>query len=205
MIMTTLISWQSSTPRLKFLKGSWPRKGEWTYRDYSRLPEDGWIYEIIGGELYMSPAPRPRHQKCAFKFAMRLQEYADQLHAGEVYPSPVGVVLPGYADPVQPDVVFIARDRLEIVQEDRIVGAPHIVVEVLSPWNWKVDRLKKAKIYASAGVREFWLIDPDLRTMELFTLRDASYYLVGKYHVGDCVRSEAVPGFVVEVEEICPA
>ena len=94
---------------------------------------------------------------------------------------------------------------LEIVQEDRIAGAPDIVVEVLSPWNWKVDRLKQAKIYASAGVREFWLIDSDSRTMELFTLRDATYYLVGTYHVGDSVRSEAVPGFVVEVEEICPA
>lgn len=94
--------------------------------------------------------------------------------------------------------MLIAGNRLEIVQEDRIV-------EVLSPWNWKVDRLKKATIYERAGVREYWLIDPEARSMELFTLREASYYCVGKYHVGECVRSKAVPGFVVEVEEICPA
>jgi Uma2 family endonuclease len=76
---------------------------------------------------------------------------------------------------------------------------------VLSPWNWIVDRRRKFTIYAKAGVREYWIVDPKARTIELFVLRGGTYALIGKYGAGETVRSEVLQGFDAKVEEVCPA
>jgi Uma2 family endonuclease len=76
---------------------------------------------------------------------------------------------------------------------------------VSSAWNWIVDRRKKFQTYAKAGVREYWIVDPKARTIELYSLFGASYVLIGKYGVGEAVRSEMLKGFEVKVEEGCPA
>ncbi|MDZ7406702.1 MAG: Uma2 family endonuclease [candidate division KSB1 bacterium] len=89
--------------------------------------------------------------------------------------------------------------------DERVEGAPDIVVEVLSPDNWLLDRRDKFKVYAKAGVREYWIVDPHARTIELFGLRGSIYALIGKYAVGETVRSEVLAGFEVKVEEVCPA
>jgi Uma2 family endonuclease len=183
----------------------WPPQGKWTYEDYCRLPEDGWIYEIIEGELYMSPAPLTIHQRCKLKFAAAFLAFAEDHDAGMVLDAPTDVLLPGLASAVQPDVIFIAKERLNIVKDERVEGAPDIVVEVLSPSNWLVDRRDKFKIYAKAGVHEYWLIDPKARTIELYGLRGSTYALIGKYGVGETVRSEVLSGFAVQVGDICPA
>jgi Uma2 family endonuclease len=183
----------------------WPQQGEWTYEDYRRLPDDGWIYEIIEGELYMSPAPIPIHQEDSGNLFAAFREFAKKHDAGKAYYAPIDILLPGLATPVQPDVIFIVKEHLDIVKNERIEGAPDIVVEVLSPWNWLMDRRKKFQIYAKAGVREYWIVDPQARTIELFGLRGSTYGLIGKYGVGEIVRSEVLPGFEVKVEEICPA
>jgi len=183
----------------------WPPQGKWTYEDYCRLPADGWIYEIIEGELFMSPAPLTIHQRCKLKFAAAFLAFAEDRDAGMVLDAPTDVLLPGLASPVQPDVIFVVKERLDIVKAERVEGAPDIVVEVLSPGNWLVDRRDKFKIYAKAGVREYWLIDPKARTIELYGLRGSTYALIGKYGVGESVRSEVLPGFAVKVEDICPA
>jgi len=186
-------------------ENEWPPQGKWTYEDYCRLPEDGWIYEIIEGELYMSPAPKTIHQKCGGRLFAAFFNFAQQHDLGEPYYSPIDVILPGLTNPVQPDVIFIVKERLDIVKEERVEGAPDIIVEVLSPWNWFADRRKKFEIYAKAGVREYWLIDPKARTIELFTLQGGTHVLIGKYGVGESVRSEVLPGFAVKGEDICPA
>jgi Uma2 family endonuclease len=91
-----------------------------------------------------------------------------------------------------------------IVQDERIVGAPDLAVEVLPPSTAPLDRGKKSQIYAEAGVREYWIVDPDARTIELFVLRKSSYELVGKHEAGETVRSEILSGFKIKVDEICP-
>jgi len=186
------------------LEPAWPAQGQWTYEDYCRLPEDGWIYEVIEGELYMSPAPRPRHQKSSGKLFAQLDYFCTKHDLGEVYDAPIDVILPGRANPVQPDVLFIAKRRLRIIKEERIEGAPDLVVEVLSPWNWTTDRRKKFQIYAQAGVREYWIVDPEARTIEVFTLKRSAYELVDKYKSGDTVSSKLLPGFKVQVKDVCP-
>ena len=183
----------------------WPRQGQWTYEDYCRLPEDGKIYEVIEGELLMSPAPRTRHQKCCGNLFAALWNYNKSLRMGEVLISPVDLVLPGLGTNVQPDIVFILKERLDHINERCIEGAPDLVVEVLSPWNAKIDRGKKFKVYAKAGVREYWIVDPDDRTVELYVLSENIFKLMGKYQASDNVCSRILPGFEVQVEEICPA
>ncbi len=183
----------------------WPPQGKWTYEDYCRLPEDGWTYEIIEGELFMSPAPLTRHQRCKGNLFAALWNFSDDHEAGMVLDAPTDVVFPGLATPVQPDIIFVGKERLDIVKEERVEGAPDIVVEVLSPGNWLVDRRDKFRIYTKAGVREYWLVDPTARTIEIFYLRGGVYALIGKYGVSETVRSEVLPGFEVKVENICPA
>jgi len=195
-----------SSPEVKIPAGrEWPPQGEWTYEDYCRLPADGWIYEVIEGELFMSPAPLIRHQKSSGKIFAMFLSFAEEPDAGEPYISPIDVILPSLATPVQPDVIFVTKERLDILKEERVEGAPDIVVEVLSPWNWIVDRRSKFTIYAKAGVREYWLVDPKAQTIELYVLRSNAYALIGKYGIGETVCSEVLSGFAVKVEEVCPA
>jgi Uma2 family endonuclease len=186
------------------IERKWPPQDDWTYEDYRRLPDDGWIYEVIEGELYMSPAPRPIHQKHSGRLFAAFLDFGLKHDVGEPYYAPIDVILPGLANPVQPDLIFICKERLGIVKDERVEGAPDIIVEVLSPWNWWVDRRKKFEVYAKAGVREYWIIDPKARTIELFFLRGGAYESIGKYGVGETVRSEVLSGFEVKVEKVCP-
>jgi Uma2 family endonuclease len=183
----------------------WPPQGQWTYEDYTRLPDDGWRYEIIEGELYMAPAPRPEHQEAGLNLTVPMVQFVRAHDLGKVYNAPIDVILPGLATPVQPDILFIAKDRLHIVKDTRIEGAPDLIVEILSPSNWLNDKQTKFRVYALAGVREYWIVDTDARTIELFVLRGQVYTQVGRYKPGDRVRSEVLPGFEIAVEEVCPA
>jgi Uma2 family endonuclease len=183
----------------------WPPQGKWTYDDYCLLPNDGWIYEVIEGELYMSPAPFTRHQLCKGNLFAAFWNHNQKHDAGIVLDAPTDVILSKRAAPVQPDILFVAKRRQKIVKEERVEGAPDLVVEILSPWNWIVDRRKKFNVYAKAGVREYWLIDPEARTIELFFLRKGTFALVGKYGVGEFVHSQVLHGFKVKVEDVCPA
>ncbi len=182
----------------------WPPPGQWTYEDYRRLPEDGMTYEIIEGELHMAPAPIPMHQDSNSEMITALRNFSKQNNAGKAFVAPIDVILPGIAEPVQPDVLFILKERLHIVKPTRIEGAPDLVVEVLSPSNASIDRGKKFRAYARAGVREYWLIDPLARTIEIFVLRAGEYHLLGNYAIGASARSEVLTGFEVQVAEICP-
>lgn len=186
-----------------------PRRGEWTYEDYARLPNDQWRYEIIRGELHMSPAPRTQHQETSLHLASALHQFAHTNQLGKVFTAPIDVILSDratdetIASPVQPDILFIAQERLEIVQEKYIVGAPDLIIEILSPSNWLDDRRDKYTVYEAAGVREYWIVDPDNSTVEVFVLRDDQYTQIGRYGAGDVVRADVVAGFEIAVSEFC--
>ena len=183
-----------------------PVQGQWTYADYARLPDDGMRYEVIRGELFMSPAPRPLHQVVITLISYFLVEFLRVNRLGKSFVSPIDVVLPKQlGDPVQPDIVFIANERLSIVGELNIQGAPDLVMEVLSPSNPEYDRTLKYEIYAEAGVPEYWIIDPHERTIEVFALRDGGYEQLGRYGEGETARSELLDGFTAAIDEIIPA
>jgi Uma2 family endonuclease len=182
---------------------TWPPQGQWTFDDYQRLPDDGWRYEVIEGVLHMNPAPRPKHQRAIFVISGRLWEHLQEEPLGQVFTAPIDVILPGLTSPVQPDILFINAQRSEIVKETFIEGAPDLVIEVLSPGNWLDDRRTKFRIYALAGVREYWIVDVDRRQIEVFELQGQDYAQVGRYAAGEQVKSTVLQGFGIAVDEVC--
>lgn len=179
-----------------------PPQGEWTYEDYKRLPDDGWRYEIIEGELQMVPAPNTVHQQSSFELATAMKIFVQSRGLGKVFIAPIDVMLGERGTPVQPDILFISSDRLSIVSFERIEGAPDLIVEVLSPSNWLADRRDKYELYAKSGVREYWVVDPQVQTVEVFNLQDSRYEQVGRWKLGERASSRVLKGFEIDVANI---
>ena len=173
---------------------TWPAQGQWTYEDFLRLPDDGVRYEIIDGVLYMTNAPDPEHQYAVLQIAFALETVVRAGHLGVVYTAPIEVRLPGIAQPVQPDVLFIAQARREMIKSKFIEGAPDFIVEVTSPSTARADRKVKLDAYERAGVREYWIVNPRTRFIEVYSLARGEYALRGEYGPGERVTSELLPG-----------
>src|SRR5436309_59662 len=126
-----------------------------TYEDYVDLPDDGKRYEILDGELEVSPAPAPRHQAVSRNLLFILHGHIHPRRLGSVYHAPIDVLLANTSI-VQPDLVFIAAGRESIVTKRAIEGPPDLMVEILSPWSIRRDRVAKAALYARFGIRCYW-------------------------------------------------
>jgi Uma2 family endonuclease len=183
--------------------GPWPEQGDWTYEDYARLPNDGWRYEVIRGVLYMAPAPNTKHQYAGSVLVYHLTDFVAKHQLGRVYFSPIDVILPDIASPVQPDILFIHRDRLGIIKEQTIDGPPDLVVEILSPATLIYDRRTKYETYQAAGVKEYWIIDVRQATIDVFGLQDGLYIARGQYQSGDTAASYLLEGFTIGVDAVC--
>jgi Uma2 family endonuclease len=146
----------------------------WTYEEFARLPDDGNRYEVIAGDLYVTPAPGRIHQIVSARFGTPLRVFAtDQHQLGEVLYAPLDVVL-GEGDYVQPDIVFLLREHEHRSTKHGIEGPPDLVVEVLSPTTAMRDRGIKRERYARFGVPEYWVIDIDRRRVEVYRLQEDS-------------------------------
>lgn len=179
-----------------------PPQGEWTYADYFRLPDNGFRYEIIKGDLSMSPAPSPAHQHSVSSLLVQLYLFVQNPNLGQVFVSPIDVNLADMRTVVQPDLLYIAADRLNIIEEQKIEGAPDLVVEILSPGTAVNDRIHKFKAYAQAEIKEYWLIDPNDCAIETHVLRGNAYALLDKFQRDQPTRSEVLPGFSIKPAEI---
>lgn len=186
---------------------SWPAQGHWTYEDYRRLPEDGRRYEIIRGFLFVTPAPSFDHQYVVVQIATLFNVFVRQNRLGVALTSPFDVLLPdGIGSPVQPDVVVILRERQPHPGDLRFDGVPDLVVEVLSPGNWRFDRTTKLNAYRDAGVPEVWLANPVTRTVEVFCLSSdrPEYVLRESRGMGEAVESVVLAGLRIDVAELFP-
>ncbi|REL38404.1 Uma2 family endonuclease [Rhodohalobacter sp. SW132] len=148
-----------------------------TYDDYRGLPDDGNQHQIIGGELYMTPAPTTQHQRILLNIFRLLDPFVNENEIGEILIAPVDVVL-SMTDVVQPDLIFIARERLNIITKKNIVDAPDLVVEVLSDNTENIDRQKKSVLYEKYGVKEYWIVDSQAKTIEQLVLKKNSFQLL---------------------------
>jgi Uma2 family endonuclease len=145
----------------------------WTYAEFSRLPsESGTRYEVIDGELAVTPAPTPRHQMVVTDLVVALGTFVRQHGLGRILAGPVDVLF-GEGDYLEPDLVFVRADRAHLVSERGIEGPPDLVVEVLSPSTSQRDRGVKLERYRHFGVPEYWIADPDARTIEILRLAEA--------------------------------
>jgi Uma2 family endonuclease len=146
----------------------------YTYADYLSIPEDtSHRHEIVGGELFVTPAPRARHQEVVVNLTRVLANLAWERGHGKVFTGPITVHLHDELV-VEPDVIFVRADRLGIVDpEGGVEGPPDLVIEVLSPSNRAYDRNLKRKHYLDNGVPELWIVDADESTVEVWTPRSA--------------------------------
>lgn len=165
----------------------------WTYDDLVAMgePEDGKRYEILDGELFVSPSPSLWHQEVLKRLFRVLDRELEQRGIAKVYFAPLDVIL-SPTRVVEPDLLVVRKERFEILARHGVVGAPDLVVEVLSPSNTHHDRVRKRRFYARNGVREYWIADPDAKTIEVLSLVDGglSYRAAGWYATGDRVRAE---------------
>ncbi len=177
-----------------------PPQGQWTEGDYFALPETNRYMELSEGRLIMPPHPTNRHQVAVLELAVRLREFARQHHLGEVRIAPLPVRLwPGKIR--EPDVFFYFKEHVDRIGE-QVCGVPDLVVEVVSPSTERVDRQEKFQEYAQAGVREYWIVDPDRGTIEVYTLERGAYRPLGVWHRGQKARSALLQDFEVMVDDI---
>ena len=146
-----------------------------TYEGLQAAPNDGLRRELLGGDLYVSPAPSPMHQRAVRDILIALDAYARE-HGGEALDSPIDVVFSSI-DAVQPDVVYFAADKLSIIGEKNVQGPPSLVVEVLSPSSSDVDPERKLATYARFGVPEYWIVDPATLTLTAHAEPQGERYL----------------------------
>jgi Uma2 family endonuclease len=150
-----------------------------TYKDYEALPDDGRRYEIHEGELSVTPAPTPDHQRRSGRLFTTLTAHVKARGLGEVFYAPVDVILSDTSI-VQPDLVFVAADRAGAVSSRGIEGPPTLVIEILSPSTARIDRHAKLQLYARHGVPHYWIVDPDSRTIDAYRLAGDGYALVAR-------------------------
>jgi Uma2 family endonuclease len=177
-----------------------PRQGEWTYSDYKALPDDGRRYEIVNGVLLLMPSPSRSHQKTTLEIASYLRTYVQSAGLGEVYIAPFDVELA--PDVVfQPDVLVVLNAGLEKVTENGVIGPPDLVVEVASLSTAPYDRLSKYHEYARARVPEYWIVNPEKRTVEVLVLEGDTYHSLGIFQGQAILSTRMVPELPVRVEQ----
>jgi len=174
---------------------------KFTYQDYLHLPDDGKRYQVIDGEIYMIPAPIPYHQKVLTRLFKLIDAFVTNRNLGIVLIAPCDVVLTNI-DIVQPDIFFVSEERLHIIREKNIQGSPDLVVEILSPYSEKIDKISKTKLYARFGVKKYWIVDPDKKEVTVLRLKAESYKNQGIFGVRDSFKSTLLKGLEIEVSEI---
>ncbi len=152
------------------------KKRDLTYWEYTLLPDDGNRYEILEGELQMTPSPKTKHQVVSRNLLVEIFLFLKKNKIGKVFGAPYDVIL-SQDNVVEPDIIFISNDNLEIITEDNVQGSPDLLIEILSPSSQDNDRNKKKVIYETYGVKEYWIVDPDLEVVDIYILKDGKFYL----------------------------
>ena len=147
-----------------------------TYDDYAQIPNDRNRYELFEGELVVTPSPSWAHQTVVTNLAWAVSDYVRRNNLGKVAVAPMDVLLSNITV-VQPDLLFVARERLSIIQPRYVQGPPDLVVEVISPSTVANDRQVKQQLYARYAVPHFWLFDPEERRADAYQLTEGNYQL----------------------------
>jgi Uma2 family endonuclease len=167
-----------------------------TYTDYVALPDDGRRYEILVGELAVTPAPGRRHQEIVGELFSLLHGHVKARGLGQVFVSPFDVIL-AETSVVQPDIVYVAIGRLGIVLERGVEGAPSLAVEVISPSTQQRDRGAKQELYARHGVPHLWIVDPEAHSIEARVLRSGAYVTQAQVVGEGLLRAEPFSDFAI--------
>lgn len=176
-----------------------------TVKDLDLLSENGCRYEVIDGELYVSTQPHWRHQGTCSRIVISLGQWNAEMRAGEVLIAP-GIIFAA-DEAVAPDIVWVTRETLNrIVGEDgKLHAAPDLVIEVLSAGgaNEERDRELKLKLYSRRGVREYWIVDWQEPSIQIYRREELALRLIATLYAADTLTSPLLPGFAAIVQELC--
>lgn len=178
----------------------------WTIHDLDALPDDGgWKrYEIIDGELYVTRAPHIRHQDAGGAIYVALSLWSRQTQLGKSYQAPGVIFSP--EDAVIPDVVWVSQVRLAtgVDASGHLIVAPELVVEILSPGerNEHRDRTAKLKLYSIHGVQEYWIVNWEHQTLEIYRRHEAQLHRISTLIPGDTLTSPLLPGFSCAIADL---
>ena len=172
-----------------------------TFEEFRQFPIDGKRYELLHGEVHVTPAPATRHQFSVLNLAGSLWPHVVKNNLGEVLTAPMDVRL-GEDTVFEPDLIFISNARAGIIQENWIEGAPDLVVEVLSPSTAAYDRARKLAAYAEAGVANVWFLDPLIKTAEVLKLEGKKYLLDATLAGDQVLTSDLFPGWQLPLPDL---
>ncbi len=167
-----------------------------TYEDYANIPGSE-RYELIDGELILVSSPNEMHQRVSKRLLWLFRD-VEESGLGWVYDAPFDVILSD-TDVVQPDLMFISKERADIITPANVQGAPNLVVEVLSPSTAQRDWTQKRDLYAKYGVRELWLVAPDAKLVWVMALTDGEYAIAGVYKEGQTLSSPTLAGLTIDL------
>lgn len=174
---------------------------KFTFQDLLTAPDDGNRYEIFEGELIVTPSPALKHQNAVFNLTLLLGQYIKTHKLGTMLSAPIDVYFD--AETVfKPDLLFVSDERSHILEEQRINGAPDLIIEILSPATEDQDRGFKFRHYEKEGVREYWLADPNKEILEIYMLKQKGYELHGRFSNNDEVSAPTFSSLSFHLEEL---
>lgn len=175
--------------------GSQPKR-KLDYDDYAAAPDDGQRYEIIRGELYVTPAPGTLHQRVLLRLAQQLVSFYHVGNRGEVFVAPVDLILTRH-DILQPDILVVTNPSS--ITERGIEKAPLLVIEILSPTSRRQDRGVKFERYAQLGVEHYWILDVEARRIECFRRNGDRFESILRAEGNDILRHESWVGLEIDL------
>jgi len=181
-----------TTPSVKF-----------TYDDFVHFPDDGKRHEIIDGEHYVTPSPNTKHQRIVGRLHFALAAHLRNTRVGEVFVAPFDVVLSKW-DIVEPDLLYISRERAGVLTDQHVRGTPDLVVEILSPGTRNIDELTKRKLYERFDVKEYWIVDPELNAIEIYRRVEGAFAgvpVLSAEH-GNILTTPLLPGVAVPLVDL---
>ena len=175
-----------------------------TYQEFMNLEipdDDDHIYELLNGEIVKYSAPESKHQIASANLHLIMGGYAKQKKLGRVLYAPISVFLEEYSAP-QPDLLFVATNQLDIIQQKGIIGVPDLMIEIVSPGSVVRDRVRKKEIYERAGVPEYWIVDPKYFSVEVYEHTASGYTLFQDVEGEGTISSKVMKGFEIDVQDI---
>lgn len=177
------------------------QKTKLTYKDYELFPDNGKVHQLINGEHYMTPSPFTRHQWISGNMVLYFRNYLEANPVGYVFYAPLDVVFSDY-DIVQPDIIYVSREKKEIIGEKHIKGVPDLLIEILSKSTENIDKKLKKDLYAQYGVPEYWIVDSETDIVLCYALKEGKYELLRSYTRHETIDTALIPGLEIKLDKV---
>jgi len=195
--------WDTFEGALEVFMPQFAQHLKWTYEDFLLFPDDGKRHELIDGEHIMSPSPFTKHQQISRNLLVAFSNFLRKYKLGEIFAAPMDVVLSD-TDVVEPDLLFIASEHASIITAKHIMGVPDLVVEIISTGSRKTDEIIKRRLYEQYGVKEYWIIDPELESVKVYRMQEAGFVRGAELSVenGGALTTPLLPELTIPLSEI---